>query len=101
MVRAVFEPFPPHLNIADVVESTPTFEFVPRIACDAIDQWPCEDFERLVFVRVVQLGLPLVIEGFQDRLDQNLFSEKWLREHYSTNGKLFPWIKCFFFHDFH
>lgn len=92
MGRAAFEAFPPHLNLAEVVESTPTFEFVPRITCDAIDQWPREDFEKLVFVRVVQLGLPLVIEGFQGRLDKDLFSEKWLRQNYSTNGKLFPRI---------
>lgn len=88
MGRSKFEPFPPHLDVAQLVESTPPFQFASRIACDAIDQYPPEDFQRLIFLNVVVLGLPLVIEGFEERLDKNLFSEKWLRQSCATKGKL-------------
>ncbi|KAJ6122532.1 hypothetical protein N7512_004997 [Penicillium capsulatum] len=84
MGRSKFEPFPPHLDVAQVVESTPSFEFATRITCDAIDDSSPEDFQRLIYLNVVVLGLPLVIEGFQERLDKSLFSKDWLRETYAT-----------------
>lgn len=92
MGRSKFEPFPPHLNIAQVVDSTPSFQFASRITCDAIDQYPPEDFQRLVFLNVVVLGLPLVIEGFNERLNKNLFSETWLRQSCASKGKPLSWI---------
>ncbi|KAJ5081428.1 hypothetical protein NUU61_009692 [Penicillium alfredii] len=78
--RAVFEPFPPNLDIGDLVDSTPKFNFAWRITCDSIDENPREDFEQLVLFHVILSGRPLVIEGFQKRLDKFLFSEKWLRQ---------------------
>lgn len=83
-----FEPMPPGLDINAVVDSTPNFEFAMRITCDSVNQFPLADFEKLVLYQVVLSGKPLVIEGFQSHLDQELFSEKWLRERYSSKGKL-------------
>ncbi|KAJ5323015.1 hypothetical protein N7452_011304 [Penicillium brevicompactum] len=82
--RMAFEPMPPGLDINAVVDSTPNFEFAMRITCDSVNQFPLADFEKLVLYQVVLSGKPLVIEGFQSHLDQELFSEKWLRERYSS-----------------
>lgn len=85
--RAAFEPLSPDLDLEALVESTPNFEFVTRIHCDAIDQNDLDDFEKLVALQVVRLGRPLVIEGFEKRLNHTLFSEKWLRGHYSAKSE--------------
>ncbi|KXG52328.1 uncharacterized protein PGRI_086120 [Penicillium griseofulvum] len=81
--RLAFEPLSPLLDIHQVVESTPNFEFAMEITCDSIDDFPLEDFEKLVLYQVALSGRPLVIRGFQKRLDNGLFSEKWLREKYA------------------
>ncbi|KAJ5402963.1 uncharacterized protein N7487_008859 [Penicillium crustosum] len=81
--RLAFEPLSPVLDIHRVVESTPNFEFAMNITYDSIEEFPLEDFERLVLFQVVLSGRPLVIRGFHQRLDKGLFSEKWLRENYA------------------
>jgi hypothetical protein len=82
--RAAFEPLSPDLNVVELVNSTPNFEQVVRIQCDAIDENGLENFEKLVLLHVIVRGLPLVIEGFDKKLDSAIFSEKWLRNHYSA-----------------
>jgi hypothetical protein len=86
--RLAFEPLSPLLDIHQVVESTPNFEFAMEITCDSIDDFPLEDFEKLVLYQVALSGRPLVIRGFYKRLDNGLFSEKWLREKYAKKGEL-------------
>jgi hypothetical protein len=83
-----FEPMSPLLDIDEIVDSTPNFQLAMRVTCDSIKEFPLEDFERLVLYQVVLSGRPLVIEGFQEYLDNNLFSEKWLQEKYASKGKL-------------
>lgn len=95
--RLASEPLPPLLNIQQVVESTPNFDFAMRITCDAVDEFPLEDFEKLVLFQVVLTGRPLVIEGFHQRFDKGLFSEKWLRENYASKSELVLW-ECLFLH---
>jgi hypothetical protein len=85
--RAAFEPISPDLNITDLVESTPNFEFVSRINCNSIDTNGLESFEKLVWLHVVRGGKPLVVEGFNRRLDSHVFTEKWLRRHYADKSK--------------
>lgn len=82
-----FAPMPPDLDVAEVVESSPRFEFVMRITCDTINEMSLEDFEKLVLHQVVLSGKPLVVEGFQTYMDSHIFSEKWLRERYSSKCK--------------
>ncbi|KAI9369993.1 hypothetical protein BJX61DRAFT_536007 [Aspergillus egyptiacus] len=81
--RAAFEPLSPDLNISEMIKSTPNFEEVVRIHCDSIDENGLENFEKLVYLHVIVRGLPLVIEGFHKKLDRSIFSERWLRNHYS------------------
>lgn len=58
-----------------------------EITCDSIEEFPLEDFERLVLYQVVLSGRPLVIRGFQQHLDKGIFSEKWLRQKYAKKGE--------------
>ena len=78
-LRAAFEPFPTHLNVKELVDTTDNFEFAARIPTEALDAYPREEFEKLVHLNVIMLGIPLVIEGFQAHLDKRLFSSKWLQ----------------------
>ncbi|KAL2816162.1 hypothetical protein BJX63DRAFT_388548 [Aspergillus granulosus] len=82
--RAAFEPLSPDLNVSELVDSMPNFEHVVRIHCDAIDENGLENFEKLVLLHVIVRGLPLVIEGFDKKLDSAIFSETWVRNHYSA-----------------
>ncbi|KAL2819942.1 hypothetical protein BDW59DRAFT_119432 [Aspergillus cavernicola] len=82
--RAAFEPLSPELDVPELIASTPNFEEVVRINCDAIDDNGLENFEKLVLLHVIVRGLPLVVEGFDKKLDSSIFSEKWLRNHYSA-----------------
>ncbi|OOF97715.1 hypothetical protein ASPCADRAFT_141260 [Aspergillus carbonarius ITEM 5010] len=86
--RAAFEPFSPDLDIKTLVESTPNFEYAARIHCDAISENGLEIFEKLVLLHVVRGGKPLVVEGFDRWLDSSIFSEKWLRSHYSAKTEI-------------
>ncbi|CAI7582477.1 unnamed protein product [Penicillium pancosmium] len=79
--RAAFAAFPTNLDIRDFVNSKENIVFATRITCDSIDEYPLEEFENLIYTHVIRLGKPLVIEGFEDRLNQNLFSVDWLRKY--------------------
>lgn len=85
--RASFEPLPPDLDLAALVESTPNFEYVVRIHCDAIDEQGIDDFERLVQLHVIMGGKPLVVEGYQDRLEKWTFSSQWLMDNHGDKSK--------------
>lgn len=82
--RAAFEPLSPDLDVPNLIRSTPNFEEVVRIHCDAIDENGLENFEKLVLLHVIVRGLPLVVEGFEKKLDRAIFSENWLNNHYSA-----------------
>ncbi|PLB54319.1 putative JmjC domain protein [Aspergillus steynii IBT 23096] len=85
--RAAFEPLPPDLDVPTLVKSTPNFENVARIHCDAIDANGLESFEKLVRLHVVLGGMPLVVGGFNKRLDSSIFSEKWLRGEHGAKSE--------------
>ena len=77
---ASFEPIPPDLDLDALVEQTPNFKYAPRIPCEMIDLQGMDAFEKLVLLHVVNGGKPLVVEGFQDKLDPWTFSTRWLRD---------------------
>ncbi|KAI9712555.1 MAG: hypothetical protein M1812_006864 [Candelaria pacifica] len=77
---ASFDPISPDFDLNALVEATPNFEYVVRISCDMIEQQGQEAFNKLVLLHVVLGGKPLVVEGFQNRLDKWTFTPKWLRE---------------------
>ncbi|KAH8428883.1 putative JmjC domain protein [Aspergillus melleus] len=85
--KAAFEPLPPDLDVSALVRSTPSFEWAPKFHCNAIDAKGLESFEKLVQLHVVLGGMPLVVGGFNERLDNSLFSEKWLRGEYATKSE--------------
>lgn len=78
--RASFEPIPPDFDPKALVEATPNFSYVDRISVDMIDQQGLAAFEKLVLLHVVIGGKPLVVDGFEDRLDPWTFTPKWLRD---------------------
>lgn len=78
--RATFEPIPPDFDLPRLVEATQNFSYVDRISCEMIDQQGLAAFEKLVLLHVVVGGKPLVIDGFEDRLDPWTFTPKWLRD---------------------
>ncbi|PGG97975.1 hypothetical protein AJ79_09030 [Helicocarpus griseus UAMH5409] len=82
--RAAFEPISPDLDLAALVESTPNFEYVVRIHCDAIVEQGIENFEKLVLLHVILGGKPLVIEGYQDSLEKWTFGLQWLKDNHGS-----------------
>ncbi|EHY55682.1 hypothetical protein ABEF92_002385 [Exophiala dermatitidis] len=82
--RAAFEPISPDFDLKALVESTPNFEWVVRIHCDMIDHQGLENFEKLVLIHVILGGKPLVIEGYESRLDRWTFALQWLRDNCGT-----------------
>lgn len=84
--RAAFEPISPGIDVADLVESTPNFEYVVRIHCDAIDQQGVDEFEKLVLFHVILGGKPLVVEGYQDRLEKWIFGLQWLKDNHGSKS---------------
>lgn len=77
---AVFEPISPDLDLPQLVEETPSFEYVTRISCDMIEEQGLDSFDKLVLLHVILGGKPLVIEGFQYHLDEWTFSGQWLQD---------------------
>lgn len=91
--RAAFEPISPDLDIQELLDSSSNFEVADRIHCDALDEYGLEKFGELVALHVVDGGKPLIVEGFNERLDSSVFSEKWLRTHHGKKSK--SWLKLF------
>lgn len=84
---ASFQPISPDLDLAALVEDTPNFEYVVRISCDMIEHQGHEAFEKLVLLHVIIGGKPLVIEGFQTRLDEWTFTNQWLKDNHGKKCK--------------
>ncbi|TKA79145.1 hypothetical protein B0A49_01327 [Cryomyces minteri] len=80
--RASFEPIPPDFDLKALVEKTPNFHYVDRISCDMIEAQGMEAFERLVLLHVIIGGEPLVVDGFEDKLDPWTFTPTWLRDNH-------------------
>ena len=84
---APFEPIPPDLDLDALVEQTPNFVYAPRIPCDMIDVQGVDAFERLVLLHVIVCVKPLVVEGFQHKLDPWTFSTRWLQDNVGEKCK--------------
>lgn len=92
--RAAFEPIAPDFDINGLIESTPNFSFVDRISVDQIDEQGVAAFEKLVLLHVIAGGKPLVVDGFENRLDPWTFSSKWLNDNVgskSTSCRCLPY----------
>lgn len=78
--QAKFDPIPPDLDLSALVEKTPNFDYVVRIAADQIYELGLEQFEKLVLLHVIVGGKPLVVEGWNKSLPPWLFSQTWLED---------------------
>jgi hypothetical protein len=87
---ACFIPVEPGINVDELVAQIPNFEYVPRITCDMIDELGVESFEKLVVQHVILGGIPLVVEGYDKRLDSRLFSATWLTQNHGRKCKSWP-----------
>jgi hypothetical protein len=93
---ASFVPISPELNLDALVKSAQNFQYVERIHYDSISRDGLEAFEKLVLRHVVLGGKPLVVEGFQDLLDQELFSTQWLKDNVGSKCELTLQIASFY-----
>ncbi|KAK5095621.1 hypothetical protein LTS08_008014 [Lithohypha guttulata] len=82
---AAFEPIAPDFDLKSLVETTPNFEYAVRIHSDMIEHHGIVAFERLVLMHVILGGKPLVIEGYETKLDSWIFAIQWLRDNCGSN----------------
>ncbi len=85
---AAFEPISPDFDLPQLVEETQNFEYVTRISCDMIEEQGLDSFDKLVLLHVILGGKPLVIEGFQYRLDEWTFTSQWLQDNCGKKCRL-------------
>jgi hypothetical protein len=85
--HASFEPLPPDFDIRNLVEETENFQYVDRISRDTIEENGIEQFEKLVLLHVIIGGKPLVIDGFEEKLDPWTFQRGWLSENHGDKGQ--------------
>lgn len=83
--QAKFDPIPPDLDLCTLVETTPNFDFVPRLSLKQITEGrDLKAFEEVVLRHVIIGGKPLVIDGWEAELPPWLFSPTWLIENVGT-----------------
>ncbi|KAI8630685.1 hypothetical protein F5Y19DRAFT_31413 [Xylariaceae sp. FL1651] len=80
--QAKFDPIPPDLDLHGLVDRTPNFDWVVRISTAQIRRLGPSGFEKLVQLHVIEGGRPLVIEGWDKVLPEDLFSAAWLEKTY-------------------
>ncbi|CAJ2510777.1 Uu.00g064020.m01.CDS01 [Anthostomella pinea] len=78
--QAKFDPIPPDLDLHSLVDRSPNFDWVVRISTAQIRRLGSSGFEKLVQLHVIEGGRPLVIEGWNRVLPDDLFSAAWLEE---------------------
>ncbi|KAI2624611.1 hypothetical protein GGS26DRAFT_205141 [Hypomontagnella submonticulosa] len=80
--QAKFDPIPPDLDLHALVDRSPNFDWVVRISTAQIRRLGPSGFEKLVQLHVIEGGRPLVIEGWNKVLPEDLFSATWLENTY-------------------
>ncbi|KAI1160028.1 hypothetical protein F5B18DRAFT_542078 [Nemania serpens] len=78
--QAKFDPIPPDLDLHDLVDQASNFDWVTRISIAQIRRLGPTGFEKLVQLHVIEGGRPLVIEGWDRVLPNDLFSTAWLEK---------------------
>jgi hypothetical protein len=86
--QAQFVPISPDLDLAALVEDTSNFDYVTRLHRSILEGHSIRSLEQLVLVHVVIGGKPLVIEGWEDIIDSDLFSQTWLLKNMDKEGML-------------
>ncbi|KAF7549981.1 hypothetical protein G7Z17_g6030 [Cylindrodendrum hubeiense] len=80
--QAKFDPIPPDLDLAGLVDRTPNFKWVQRVSRAQIRSLGQQEFEKLVLIHVIAGGKPLVIDGWDAVLPKWLFEASWLEKTY-------------------
>ena len=83
---ASFEPIPPDFNVTQLVEETPNFEYVVRISAEQVDEQGLDAFDKLILLHVILGGKPLIVEGFDHKLDRWTFTSQWLKDNCGTKS---------------
>ncbi|KAG9248178.1 hypothetical protein BJ878DRAFT_76943 [Calycina marina] len=78
--QAQFVPISPELDLATLVESASNFDYVTRLPRGMLQEHSAQSLEQLILLHVVIGGKPLVIEGWEDHMDPNIFSPHWLQQ---------------------
>jgi len=86
--QAQFVPISPDLDLSALVENTPNFDYVTRLPREMLEEHSNQSLEQLILLHVVIGGKPLVIEGWEDRIDPYLFSPEWLENNLDKKGTL-------------
>ncbi|KFH44356.1 hypothetical protein ACRE_048760 [Hapsidospora chrysogenum ATCC 11550] len=80
--QAKFDPIPPDLDLVGLVDRTPNFKWVQRVSRSQIRGLGHQEFEKVVFMHVIQGGKPLVIDGYDGAIPKWLFNADWLEKTY-------------------
>lgn len=91
--QAKFDPIPPDLDLHELVDSSPNFDWVVRISISQIRRLGPSGFEKLVQLHVIEGGRPLVIEGWDKVLPQSIFGAKWLEQQYDKKRENIPFVE--------
>jgi len=87
LFRPKFTPIPPDVDIANLVNKTPNFQWAHRE--DArLHAAPYDKLTRTIHTVALEQGLPLVVDNWHLRNDWNaaLFSQEWLEREYGDQG---------------
>lgn len=94
--QAKFDPVPPDLDLPALVDRTPNFKWAQRVSRAQIRNLGQQEFEKLVAIHVIAGGKPLVIEGWDAVLPQDLFDVAWLEQTYDKKRSCFSLVLSFF-----
>ena len=82
MFQMTTSEIPPSLDLLQLAANNPKFVETKRISWNLLKENP-ELFDRLVFLHVITLGRPLVIDGVESWIDRSTFTSQWLQRYYS------------------
>lgn len=85
--QAKFDPIPPDLDLYGLVDRTPNFKWVQRVSRSQVLGLGQQGFEKLIQIHVIAGGKPLVIDGWDALLPEELFNVNWLEKTYDKKGK--------------
>jgi hypothetical protein len=86
--QAQFVPISPELDLSALVENTPNFDYVTRLPREILEEHSIQSLEQLVLLHVVIGGKPLVIEGWEDKINPYLFGPEWLQQNMDKKGRV-------------
>lgn len=93
--RASFVPIDPDIDVDQLIRDNPNFAALPRVDARALnDNETLRGLEALIQQKVIEEGMPLVIENWHLRTDWPswMFNDKWLMENHGRDGEWELWL---------